>query len=86
MKNLFKIPEGTICEEDQTNYAGMKRIILRFKNGNSISIIMGKLNYEGVRGFYEIMPDDKLGLLKNYIVGWLTAQDVNEYIEILSGN
>lgn len=90
MKNLFNIPKDSKTTDGTEVY--MKRLWIDFKNGNAISIIQGEGSYGGKQGFYEIMPEDKnncltgtdLELTGDSVKGWLTIEDVNKYIEILS--
>ena len=76
MKDFFEIPEGAILT-DKSDPA-MKRLHINFKNGNWISIVQGDYSYGGPEGFFEIMPED------NEVVGFLTVEDVNKYIEALN--
>jgi hypothetical protein len=101
MKDLFNIPSGAILtdkSDKEVNISGirmpeMKRLRIDFRNGNAISIIRGEYSYGGKEGFFEIMPTDNTGCLKNTkldvfehdsVCGWLTIKKVNEYIEALS--
>ena len=76
MKDFFEIPEGAILT-DKSDPA-MKRLHIKFKNGNCISIIQGEYSYGGPKGFFEIMPED------NEVVGFLNVEDVNKYIRALN--
>ena len=95
MKNLFTIPKNakTTDKSEKGNTFKMDRLFIEFENGNTISIIKGEYSYGGPEGFYEIMPDDsKKRCLENTpleldcdtVKGWLTIEDVNQYIKILN--
>jgi len=90
MENLKIIKKAKYTDKSDEH---IKRLFIEFPNGNNISIIRGNTSYGGKEGFFEIMPTDKTGNLKNThldvfehdsVVGWLTESQVNEYIKCLS--
>jgi len=63
-----------------------KRARVFFKNGLQLSIITGGCSFGGEQGLFEIAVLDETGLVENVlpegeVAGYLTANEVNCYIE-----
>jgi len=86
MKTLFTIPKNSKVKD--TSCIDTSRIRIEFSNGYELSVIRGKYSYGGPEGLFEIAPigreNDLNGDLLNFecddVLGWLTIDQVNEYI------
>ena len=96
MKHLVLRGYGIEKAEDMSDpFLGIKRVRVFFKNGYELSVIRGSFSYGGREGLFEIMltdkpgpklgeipPDSILGLMKDP-KGWLTSDEVMNYIKII---
>lgn len=66
----------------------MNRALIHFTNGEDLSVIRGEYSYGGHEGLFEIMPSDSKFIKPEHagdkVVGWLTVEQVNEYIKIIA--
>ena len=66
----------------------MNRARIHFTNGESLSVIRGEFSYGGREGLFEIMPSDSKFIKpedgSDEVVGYLTIEQVNEYIKIIA--
>ena len=76
---------NTLTVEDRSD-SFMSRVLVTFKNGESISIIRGELSYGGKSGLFEIRPSVTEVLppdTHDTVLGWLTVEEVNKYIKLV---
>jgi len=86
---INKSVQDCISHIDDKSSGMMSRARVYFKNGHELSVIRGQYSYGGDEGLFEITLSDPNVLDKedscDDVLGYLTIERVNYYIEKIGG-